>query len=351
MHRSLTRPIFVKNVQIGGQNKVVIQSMTTTKTKNITETLAQISELAEYGCEIVRVAVFEEADADALKEICLHSPIPVVADIHFNANFALKAIENGIHKIRINPGNIGSEENVKQIIAACKLKNVPIRIGVNSGSLPKDLLKLYGRTAICMVESAKRHVEILKKYDFNHYAISLKASDPKLAIEAYELASETFDCPLHLGITEAGSLLRGTVKSSAALGNLLEKGIGDTIRVSLSADPINEVIVAKELLSIYGLCSDFPNLISCPTCGRLQYQMFPVVNEIEQFLNKLKGKVTVAIMGCVVNGPGEAAHADISLVGGKDIGILYVNQKIVAQVPQHEMVDALKKEILKYLNK
>ena len=285
MKRNDTRKIMVRDVQIGGQNKVVIQSMCNTKTKNVRETVEQILKLEKAGCEIIRVACVDEEDARAIKEIKENIHIPIVADIHFDYRIALEAIEAGIDKIRINPGNIGSKDKIKKVVDACSKKNIPIRIGVNAGSLEKDLLEKYQRpTAMAMVESAQRHINILEELNFKNYVVSLKASNLNLCIEAYEEASKRFDCPLHLGITEAGTEFSGTIKSSIGLGYMLRNGIGDTLRVSLSDDPIKEVKVAKEILKDCDLYKKTPTLISCPTCGRTQIDIIPMAKEIEEFL-------------------------------------------------------------------
>lgn len=348
MNRTQTKQIKVGNVVIGGNNEVVIQSMTNTKTKDVEATVKQINQLQMAGCQIVRMAVLNKEDAYAIKEIKQRVNVPLVADIHFDYQLALIAIESGIDKIRINPGNIGSIDKVKAVVKACKEKNIPIRIGVNAGSLEKDLLEKYGKpTAKAMVESAKRHVEILESLDFYDICISLKASSTILTIEAYQLASETFDYPLHLGVTESGTKLGGTIKSSAGLGILLYQGIGNTIRISLSDDPVQEISVAKTLLKEMNLLDNVPTLVSCPTCGRIQYDLIPIAKEIEEFLNQIHANITVAIMGCAVNGPGEAKHADIGIAGGVKEGLLIKKGEIIKKVKQEEMVQTLKDEILK----
>ena len=348
MIRTETRKIKVGNVQIGGQNKVIIQSMCNTKTKNVEETVKQILELEKVGCEIIRVACLDIEDAKAIEEIKKQIHIPIVADIHFDYKIALQAIESGVDKIRINPGNIGDEERVKKVVEACKSKNIPIRIGVNGGSLEKDLLEKYGRpTAEAMVESAKRHVEILERLDFYDIAISLKASNLDLCIEAYEKASKVFPYPLHLGITEAGTEFSGTIKSSIGLGVLLRQGIGDTIRVSLSDDPIKEIKVAKEILKDCNLYKGVPTLVACPTCGRTQIDLIPIAKQVEEFFQTINSNITVAVMGCAVNGPGEAREADIGIAGGKEEGLLFKKGEIIKKVPQEKIVEVLKEEILK----
>ena len=349
INRKETRKIMVGNVQIG-QDKVVIQSMCNTKTKDVEATVKQILELENVGCEIIRVACLDIDDAKAIKSIKERIHIPIVADIHFDYKIALAAIEAGVDKVRINPGNIGSEEKVKLVVNACKEKNIPIRIGVNGGSLEKDLLEKYGKpTAKAMVESAKRHVEILEKLDFYDIAISLKASSLDLCIEAYEEASNTFKYPLHLGITESGTEFSGTIKSSIGLGVMLREGIGDTIRVSLSDDPIKEIPVVKEILKDCNLYKNLPTLIACPTCGRTQIDLIPMAKQVEDFLQTIKSEITVAVMGCAVNGPGEAKEADIGIAGGIEEGLLFKKGKIIKKVPQEKIVEVLKEEILKMI--
>ena len=336
-NRSNTRKIMVGNVQIGGQNKVIIQSMCNTKTKDVESTIAQILQLEEAGCEIVRVACLDIEDAKAIIKEKIN--IPIVADIHFDYKIALEAIKSGVDKVRINPGNIGSEEKVKAVVDACREKNIPIRIGVNGGSLERDLLEKYGGkpTAKAMVESAKRHV-------------SLKASDLDLCIEAYEEAAKTFNYPLHIGITEAGTEFSGTIKSSIGLGVLLREGIGDTLRVSLSDDPIKEIKVAKEILKNCNLYHKSPTLIACPTCGRTRIDLIPMAKEVEEFLQGIEADITVAVMGCAVNGPGEASHADIGIAGGVEEGLLFKKGKIIKKVKQEDIVNVLKQEIIDMVN-
>lgn len=351
MKRSETRSFKVGNLTLGGNNHVIIQSMTNTKTKNVEATVKQILELEKAGCQIVRMAVFDKEDAYAIKEIKKQVHVPLVADIHFDYKLALISIESGIDKIRINPGNIGDIEKTKAVVKACKEKHIPIRIGVNSGSLEKDILKKYGKpTAQGMIESAQKHIDILESLDFHDYCISLKSSNTMLTIEAYMLASETFDCPLHLGVTEAGTKLGGTVKSALGIGTLLYNGIGNTIRVSLSDNPVEEIKVAKTLLKELDLIKHVPTLVSCPTCGRIQYDLIPVAKEIEDFLNNIQSDITVAIMGCAVNGPGEARNADIGIAGGVKEGLLFKKGEIIKKVKQEDMVETLKEEILKMVN-
>lgn len=348
MLREETRSVQVGNLTIGGNNHVVIQSMCNTKTKNVEATIKQINALEQAGCELVRVAVFDKEDAYAIKEIKKGIHIPLVADIHFDYRLALIAIESGIDKVRINPGNIGSIEKVKAVVDACKEKHIPIRIGVNGGSLEKEILEKYGEpTPEGIVESAMKHVKILEDLDFHDIVISLKSSNTMLTIKAYELASKTFPYPLHVGVTEAGTALGGTIKSALGIGTLLYEGIGNTIRVSLSDDPVEEIKVAKILLKELGLLKGVPTLVSCPTCGRIQYDLIPIAKEMEDFLKDIHLDITVAIMGCAVNGPGEARHADIGIAGGVGEGLLIKHGEIVKRVKQEDMVQTLKDEILK----
>lgn len=348
--RTETKPIYVGNVKIGGQDKVVIQSMCNTKTKDIKSTVEQIIRLENAGCEIVRVACLDIEDAKAIKEIKKEIHIPIVADIHFDYRIALEAIESGVDKIRINPGNIGSEEKIKAVVETCKNKKIPIRIGVNAGSLEKDILEKYGKPCSDgMIESAKRHVKILENLNFKDIAISLKASNLDMCVEAYEKAAKEFIYPLHLGITEAGTAFSGTIKSSIGLGIMLREGIGDTIRVSLSDDPVEEIAVCKEILKNCNLYKNSPKLISCPTCGRIAYDLIPIAKEIEKFLQTLNADITVAIMGCAVNGPGEAREADIGIAGGNKEGVLFKKGKIIKKIKQEEIVETLKKEILEMI--
>lgn len=349
MNRTQTRAIQVGNVTIGQQQHVVIQSMCNTRTSDVEATVAQILALENAGCEVVRMAIIDEADAKAITKIKEQTHIPLVADIHYDYRLAIQAIEAGIDKIRLNPGNIGAKENVEAVVAVCKEHHIPIRIGINSGSLEKDIHEKYGKpTAEGMMESAKRHVEILEALDFYDIALSFKSSDPLLCIEAYRLASNTFPYPLHLGVTEAGTFIGSAIKSSMALGTLLNEGIGDTIRISVNGDPVHEITIVKQLLKCCGLLKETPNLIACPTCGRTAWDMQPVVNEIEAFLTTINCDVNVAIMGCAVNGPGEAKHADIAIAGGKKEGLLIKKGVIIEKLPQENIVQRLKEEILAF---
>jgi (E)-4-hydroxy-3-methylbut-2-enyl-diphosphate synthase len=345
-HRKETIPVKVGNLTIGGSDEVIIQSMCTTKTADVKATVAEIHRLEEAGCQLVRVTVNNEEAAHAIKEIKKQIHIPLVADIHFNYKLALMAIDNGIDKVRINPGNIGKRDKVEAVVKACKERGIPIRIGVNAGSLENHLLEKYGYpTAEAMVESALYHIGILEDLDFRDIIVSLKASNVPMAIEAYTLAAEKFRYPLHLGITEAGTLFAGTVKSAAGLGALLARGLGNTMRISLSADPVEEVKVARELLKSFGLISNAATLISCPTCGRLDIDLFRIANEVEEYIQKIKAPIKVSVLGCAVNGPGEAREADIGIAGGRGEGLLFRHGEMIRKVPEATMVDELKKEI------
>ena len=344
MIREKTRKIQVGNLQIGGQNKVVIQSMTNTRNKDVEATVKQILALEKVGCEIVRTAILDNEDALAISEIKKKIHIPLVADIHFNGDFAISAINAGADKIRLNPGNLEDKSKIIEIVKLCKEKNIPIRIGINAGSLNKK----YTRTPENMIKSAYDHIRILEELDFHDIALSFKSSDPEECIKAYELASKEFDYPLHLGVTEAGGLLNSAIKSSLALGKLLLEGIGDTIRISVSDDPVEEVKIAKKLLRACKLKDNVANLVSCPTCGRIQYDMLPIVKEMEQYLETINKNITVAIMGCPVNGPGEAKDADIGVAGGKDSAILFKHGEIIKTIPQDKIVEILKEEIEKW---
>ena len=348
--RTDTRAITVGGVQIGGQNKVVIQSMCNTKTKDVDSTVKQILELEKVGCEIIRVACLDIEDAKAIKDIKEKIHIPIVADIHFDYKIALEAIKSKVDKIRINPGNIGDEEKIKAVVDGCKENNIPIRIGVNAGSLEKDLLEKYKKPCSdAMIESALRHIEILEKLDFYDICLSLKASNLDMCVEAYEKAAKLIKYPLHLGITEAGTAFSGTIKSSIGLGVLLREGIGDTLRVSLSDDPVEEILVCKEILKNCNLYKNSTKLVSCPTCGRIQYDLIPLAKKMEKFLQTVDADITVAIMGCAVNGPGEAREADIGIAGGDKEGLLFKKGEIIRKVKQEDMFDTLKKEILEMI--
>ena len=320
--RRQSREVSVGNVKIGGNNPISIQSMTNTDTRDAEATIAQIKRLEEVGCDIVRVAIPDMTAAKNIAKIKSEVNIPVIADIHFDYRLALEVIDQGVDGVRINPGNIGSIDRVKMVVEKCKEKNLKIRIGVNGGSLEKELLEKYGSaTAEALVESAMNHVKILEDLDFRNIVISLKSSDIYKTLEAYELISKKVDYPLHIGITESGSVKKGTIKSSIGVGALLLKGIGDTIRISLTGDPCEEVIVGKEILRSLGLLNDKIKVVSCPTCGRCNIDLISVVNEVEENINHMEKDITVAIMGCAVNGPGEAREADIGIAGGKGEGL------------------------------
>jgi len=346
MKRVKTRQIHVGAKVIGGDAPILVQSMTNTDTRDVEETIAQIRRLEEAGCDIVRCTVPDMEAAEALAKIIPQIDIPLVADIHFDYRLALKAIENGVAKLRINPGNIGSREKVKAVVQSARDNGIPIRIGVNSGSLHRDILQKYG--GVCpeaLVESALRHVEILEEQDFHDIAISVKSSDVMEMIESYRLISQKVDYPLHVGVTEAGTLKAGTIKSSVGIGALLAEGIGDTIRVSLTGDPVEEVIVGKEILKSIGHLKEGIELISCPTCGRTQLDLIRIANEVEQKLAGVKKHIKVAVMGCVVNGPGEARRADIGIAGGNGEGLIFKKGEIIRKVPEDKLVDELLKEI------
>lgn len=346
MKRNQTRSVMVGDIQIGGNDNVVIQSMTTTKPSDVDKTVEQINRLVEAGCQIVRVSCPTIEDAKAIKEIKKQVSCPIVADIHFNYLIALEAIEAGVDKIRINPGNIGNDERVEAVVNACKEKHIPIRIGVNAGSLEKHILDKYGYpTWEGMIESAKYHVDLLEKLDFQDIVISLKASSLDMAIKAYEEASEMFDYPLHVGITESGTGFGGTIKSSIGIGILLNQGIGNTIRVSISEDPVEEIKVAREILKDLNLITDMPTLISCPTCGRIAVDMFPIVHEIEDFLQTIQAPIKVSVLGCAVNGPGEAKEADIGIACARGEGLLFRHGVQIEKVKEELLVDRLKAEI------
>ena len=342
----MSRQITVGGVKIGGGAPVTIQSMTNTPTHDVEKTLSQIRALAAAGCDIVRVAVPDMAAAEAIGALKAESPVPLVADIHFDYRLALKAVEQGIDKIRINPGNIGSHERVRAVADACRERGVPIRIGVNGGSLEKPLLEKYGGpTPEALVESALGHVRLLEQFDFHDICISLKASSVPVTMRAYRLMAERYDYPLHLGVTEAGTPGLGTIKSAAGIGGLLALGIGDTFRVTLTADPVEEIAVAKQILKAVGLRKDGPELIACPTCGRTNIDLIPMAREVETLLERVDKPITVAVMGCIVNGPGEARHADVGIAGGRGEGVLFKKGQIVAKVPEDQLVPELMKLI------
>ena len=346
--KKTTRQIRVGNVAVGGGAPCSVQSMCSTDTRDPAATLAQIRALAEAGCEIVRCAVPDAEAARALGEIKRQSPIPVIADIHFDYKLALTVLEGGIDGLRLNPGNIGERWKVEEVVQSARERLVPIRIGVNAGSLEKELLERYGHpTAEAMVESALGHVRILEELGYDQIKISLKASDVLKTVAAYRLLAEQVDYPLHIGITEAGTLFAGTVKSAVGLGILLADGIGDTLRVSLTSDPVQEVRVGWEILKSLGLRRRGLSFVSCPTCGRCQIDLIGVAEEVERRLAKVDAPLTVAVMGCAVNGPGEAREADFGIAGGRGEGLLFRHGEIVRKVPEGEMADVLVEEVLK----
>ena len=349
MKRTETKSIKVGNVTIGGQNKVIIQSMCNIKTSNIEQVIKQILELENIGCQIIRVSIKDKEDALSLKKIKQHIHIPLVADIHFDYKLALLSIENGADKIRINPGNIGSYNKLKKVVLACKEKNIPIRIGVNSGSLiQSNEENSYKVTAKAMVDKAKEYVSLLEDLDFYDICISLKSSSTLESIEAYRVASEIFPYPLHLGITEAGIKEVGIIRSIAGLAPLLEQGIGDTLRISLTDDPKEEVIACKRLLHDLGLYDNMPTLISCPTCGRTEVNLIDLSKKVQAYLDTISKPITVAIMGCVVNGPGEAKQADIGIAGGKNNWVLFKKGQIIKKISEEEAYETLIGEINAY---
>ncbi len=344
--RKKTKVLNIGGVMIGGDNPIAVQSMCNTDTRDVKATVNQIHKLQEAGCEIIRVAVPDITAAEALRDIKKNINIPLVADIHFDYRLALKAVENGVDKLRINPGNIGDEEKVKVVSKVCKERGIPIRIGVNSGSLEKDILEKYGKvTPEGLVESALRHVNILEKYDFYDIVISIKASDVLFTAKAYSILSDKVDYPLHLGITESGTVWSGSVKSSVGIGLILGLGMGDTIRVSLTGDPICEVKVGKDILKALGLRKFGVELISCPTCGRTEIDLISIAREVEEKCSNIDKNIKVAVMGCAVNGPGEAREADIGIAGGKGVGLIFKKGHIIKKVDENMIVDELIKEI------
>jgi (E)-4-hydroxy-3-methylbut-2-enyl-diphosphate synthase len=346
--KRISRKIFIGDVPVGGGAPVAVQSMTNTDTRDISSTVDQIQRLCDAGCEIVRLAVLDEEAADAFKEISSRVKVPLIADIHFDYRLAITAVRAGANGLRINPGNIGGRKQVEKVLKEAKAAGVPIRIGVNAGSLSREILKKYGHpTPEAMVASALEHVALFEELDFRDLKISLKSSNVLTTISAFELLSREVDYPFHLGITEAGGLIAGTVKNSIGIALLLHKGIGDTIRVSLSRDPVEEVKVAWEILRALNLRHRGPEIISCPTCGRCEIDLFDIVDKVEKGIQSIKASPKVAIMGCVVNGPGEAREADIGVAGGRGKGILFKQGEVVRKVPEHELANALIEEIIK----
>ncbi len=342
----MTKQILVGGVPVGGGAPVSIQSMCNTKTHDVPATVDQILRLEEAGCDIIRVAVPDMPAAKAVGQIKSHIHIPLVADIHFDYKLALECAAQGIDKIRINPGNIGGEDRVKAVADACRMGKIPIRIGVNGGSLEKDLLKKYGgATPEALAESALGHAALLEKFDFTDICISVKCSSVPVTMQAYRLLRERRPYPLHLGVTEAGTPAMGIIKSAMGIGGLLCLGVGDTLRVTLTADPVEEVYAAKKILAAAGLRQEGPNLIACPTCGRTNIDLIPMAEEVERRLAGCRKPITVAVMGCAVNGPGEAAAADVGIAGGKGEGLLFRKGQILRKVPQERLVDELMREI------
>lgn len=343
----MSRVVKVGNLLIGGGNPIVIQSMTNTTTSDVEATVNQIKKLEAAGCQMVRMTINNEEAAKAIGEIKKRVDVPLCADIHFDYKLALLAIENGIDKLRINPGNIGFDENIKAVVEKAKEKNIPIRIGVNSGSIEKHILEKYGKpTADGMVESAMYHINLLEKNGFNDIVVSLKASNVKMMVEAYRKISKLIDYPLHLGVTEAGTAFQGTVKSAIGIGALLVDGIGDTIRVSLTEDPVEEIKVAKEILKVLGLIEAGVEIVSCPTCGRTEIDLIGLAKKVEKEFENENRKIKIAVMGCVVNGPGEAREADYGVAGGKGVGVLFKKGQIVKKVDESEILIELKKLIM-----
>lgn len=346
MYRDNTKVINIGQCAIGGGNPVAIQSMTNTKTEDVEATVSQILRLEEAGCDIIRCAVPTMEAARALSKIKERIHIPLVADIHFDYKLAIAAIENGADKIRINPGNIGSEERVKAVVDAAKERNIPIRVGVNSGSLEKEIIEEYGKvTAEGLVKSALNKVHMIEKMGYDNLVISIKSSDVLMCIKAHELIAKETDYPLHVGITESGTIMSGNIKSAIGLGNILYQGIGDTIRVSLTGDPVEEVRSAKLILRTLGLRKGGVTVVSCPTCGRTQIDLIGLAGKVENLVKDMDLDIKVAVMGCVVNGPGEAREADIGIAGGKGEGLLIKKGEIIKKVPENELLGALKEEL------
>ncbi len=342
----MTRQILVGNVPIGGGAPVAIQSMLNTKTTDVQGSLAQLEQLAAAGCQIARLAVPDKQAAEGFSQICKKSPLPLVADIHFDYKLALLAAQGGAAKIRINPGNIGGEENVQAVVDACKARNIPIRIGVNGGSLDKKLLEKYGHpTAEALVESAFGHLELLEKYGFYDTCVSMKSSHVPTMVAAARLFRSRCDYPIHIGVTETGPVRMGLMKSAMGIGALLLDGIGDTIRVSLTDDPVEEIYAAKDILKAAGLRKEGVNIISCPTCGRTKIDLIGLVNQVDEALKDCQKPITVAVMGCVVNGPGEAREADIGIAGGDGCGMLFEKGQQICKLPYEELLPALLERI------
>lgn len=346
LNRKKTRVIKVRDKLIGGNNPISIQSMTNTVTKDIVSTVKQIKDLEKEGCDIVRLAISDIDDAKSLKRIIENTNLPIIADIQYDYKLALASIENGVHGLRINPGNIGGRDKVKEIVEACKNNNISIRVGVNSGSVKKEYIEKYkGVNEYSMVYSALEQVEILESLDFNDIKISLKASDVSLSIASYKKISEMVDYPLHLGITEAGPIWQGTIKSAVGIGSLLSMGIGDTIRVSLTGDPIEEIKVGKQILKSLNLLEEGVDIISCPTCGRTKINLIEMVEEAQELFKSIEKNISIAIMGCPVNGPGEAKEADLGIAGGNGEGVIFAKGKIIKKVAEENLLKELMEEV------
>ena len=349
INRKMTRRVIVGDVPVGGGEPIPVQSMTTTKTHDLDATMREVERLEEAGCQIIRITVPDKKSAAVLSEIKKRMTVPLVADIHFNYRMALAAVDAGADKIRINPGNIGGKERVREVLDKVKGANLPIRIGVNAGSLEKDLIEKYGfPTPEAMVESASRHIKVCMEHDFNDIIVSLKASDVNLMIASYKLFAKQYDYPLHLGVTEAGPTKSGSIKSALGIGSLLLDGIGDTIRVSLTDDPVEEVRVGYEILKSLGLASRGATIVACPTCGRLEVDLFKIASEMEEELKNVETPMSIALMGCAVNGPGEASHTDLGIAFGNGAGHLYYKGKNLGKVKESDAMDSLKDLITQY---
>lgn len=345
----MSKKVKIGNVIIGGGERIAVQSMSTNRLKNVSAAIADCERLAAAGCDILRFSVLDQSDAVAIKTIKREVDIPIVADIHFDYRLALAAIEAGADKIRINPGNIGSEERIAAVAAALKERGIPVRVGSNTGSIEKEFLSKYGRNEASLAESALKNVAVLEKHGVNNIVVSVKASDVPLTVKAYEYVAKKTDYPLHVGVTEAGTEYNGVIKNAMGIGSLLLRGIGDTIRVSLSADPFREVKAAKAILSGLDLISDCPKIVACPTCGRCEWECMSFAKEVEDYVENVKKPIKIAVMGCVVNGPGEAADADVGVAGGKDGCAIFLHGKVVKTVKKEDLKQAFFEEIDKCL--